>query len=284
MIYVSSSCVKAKRISESVFVLAKKGFKNIELSGGTKPYKELTKDLFDLKKKFDLNYICHNYFPPPQTQFVLNLASLNDEIYDLSYNHLKNAIELSNILGATKFGFHAGFLINLTMDQIGRSIEKQTLFDRKKSVEKFKNACIDLMEFSDTMNIQLYIENNVLSSSNFKNFEMVNPFLFTDYKSLDEVRVDRIKPLVDYAHLKVSSNVLGLDFKKELSELLALTDYIHLSDNNGKADQNKGIQKDSDILSYITPSELRYKVITLEIYDSLDVIIESYNNLQEYLK
>ena len=106
------------------------------------------------------------------------------------------------------------------MDQIGRSIEKQTLFDRKKSVEKFKNACIDLMEFSDTMNIQLYIENNVLSSSNFKNFEMVNPFLFTDYKSLDEVRVDRIKPLVDYAHLKVSSNVLGLDFKKELSVIL----------------------------------------------------------------
>ena len=95
MIYISTSCIKANTIKESIISIAKEGFKNIELSGGTKYYPSYETDLIELKNKFQLNYLIHNYFPPPKKPFVINLASLNDEIYTTSINHCKNAIRLS---------------------------------------------------------------------------------------------------------------------------------------------------------------------------------------------
>ena len=71
MIFVSSSCVKHKSIKESVQDLAKNGFKNIELSGGTKYYENLEKDLLELKYKYNLSYRCHNY-----------LNQMNSLLYD----------------------------------------------------------------------------------------------------------------------------------------------------------------------------------------------------------
>ena len=55
MIYVSSTCIKNKLIKESVEVLANAGFRNIELSGGTKFYTDYEKDLLFLQDKYSLN-------------------------------------------------------------------------------------------------------------------------------------------------------------------------------------------------------------------------------------
>ena len=56
MIYISSSCVKADTIKESILTLVREGFRNIELSGGTKYYDSLIDDLLELKDKFGLYY------------------------------------------------------------------------------------------------------------------------------------------------------------------------------------------------------------------------------------
>ena len=104
MIYISSSCVKHIKIKDAVQDLVNNGFKNIELSGGTEYYNGFEDDLLELKNKYNLNYICHNYFPPPKEHFVLNLASLDDEIYNKTFEHLKNAIELSKKLLQTICG------------------------------------------------------------------------------------------------------------------------------------------------------------------------------------
>ena len=50
MIYVSSSCIKANYIHQSVEMLVSFGFKNIELSGGTQYYDGLMKDLLRLQR------------------------------------------------------------------------------------------------------------------------------------------------------------------------------------------------------------------------------------------
>ena len=98
MIYVSTSCVKSKKIIDSVLKLAQSGFKNIELSGGTEYYDNFENDLINLKKEFDLNYLIHNYFPPPLEHFVLNLASTDKDIYEKSLSHYKRAIQLAEKL------------------------------------------------------------------------------------------------------------------------------------------------------------------------------------------
>ena len=112
MIYVSSSCVRAKKIKDSVLTLVENGFKNIELSGGTHYYDGFDEDLLELKDKYDINYQCHNYFPPPKRHFVINLASPNDEIYEKSKEFIRDSLKLSSKLGSARYGFHGGFFID----------------------------------------------------------------------------------------------------------------------------------------------------------------------------
>jgi len=76
--YVSSACVVHEKIKDSIEELGLNGFKDIELSGGTKYYAGYEDDLIRLKEKYHLNYLVHNYFPPPKEEFILNLASLDE--------------------------------------------------------------------------------------------------------------------------------------------------------------------------------------------------------------
>ena len=66
MIFISSSCIKKEKIKDSVQELAREGFKNIELSGGTNYYEGYDEDLEELKAKFNLKYQIHIYFPAPK--------------------------------------------------------------------------------------------------------------------------------------------------------------------------------------------------------------------------
>jgi sugar phosphate isomerase/epimerase len=279
MIYVSSSCVKHSKISESILALHQNGFSNIEFSGGTRPYPDLKQNILELKNTLNLNLMCHNYFPPPHKDFVLNLASLNHEIFDLSFNHVVNAIELSALIGAEKFAVHAGFLIDIPLHEVGKSIANQQLFDENLAKEKFYDAVKKLLVIANKNKVKLYIENNVVSSTNFKNFGNINPFFICQQKSIEELLTDipGVNILIDVAHLKVSCNALQLNFKEELINSINFTDYIHLSDNDGLSDSNKEIKEDSELFELLKKCNLKNKTYTLEIYSGIEKVKETYN-------
>src|ERR1044072_2172828 len=167
MIYVSSSCVRANTIGDAIRQLVAQGYDHIELSGGTRAYDGMEEDLLELKRTHHLHYLCHNYFPPPPQAFVINLASLDEKTARLSMEHLQRSIDLSKKLGAKKFGFHAGFLMDIPLNELGQSIAKQELFDRAKAHETFISNLRELQQYAG--NLELYIENNVVSSVNLKN-------------------------------------------------------------------------------------------------------------------
>jgi sugar phosphate isomerase/epimerase len=278
MIYVSSACVRNKYIKDSVQELVDAGFKNIELSGGTQLYNELTFDLLELKEKYNLNYICHNYFPPPAVPFVLNLASLDNQIHQKSIEHLESSIKLSEVLGAKKFGFHAGFLINIPLEEIGKSIASRKLFNRAESRNRFIESFRRLQE---STSVELYIENNVLSALNYQNFDEIDPFFMTtslDISShMEEIDFGLI---LDVAHLKVSARTLGTSFEKELNQLLPLSNYVHISDNDGESDSNEPLRKKTEIFELLNKQEWKGKIATLEIYSSIEEIQKSYQLLE----
>lgn len=281
MIYVSSACVRTSSIKESVSLLASNGYKNIELSGGTKFYPGILEDLFSLKEESDLNYLCHNYFPPPIEDFVLNLASLEKDIAEKSLDHCYKAIDWSKKLGSEKFGVHAGFLFNIPIKQVGKKIAKVELFEEKDAYGQFNSNLEKLLAYADD-SVQLYIENNVISAGNFERFEQVDPFFFTSNESLNKISTNAsFKPLIDVAHLKVSCNTLGLNFENQLDQLLAITDYVHISDNDGKNDQNKGLRMESELFRILQDHWQKGKVVTLEVYDGWESLRESYNAVQE---
>jgi sugar phosphate isomerase/epimerase len=283
MIFISSACVKNKKIKDSVKELADNGFTNIELSGGTEYYEGFEDDLLVLKKSYSLNYRCHNYFPPPKNHLVLNLASLNHQTFDASFNHLKEAISLSERLEAKFFGFHAGFFIDIRLSEIGKKLTKVNLFNKDESISKFCDA-FELLQKIDK-NINLYIENNVFSKSNSDAYHGENPFMMTHfkaYKSLKE-KID-FNLLLDVAHLKVSVKTLGLNWKEEFNNMMNHSTYIHISDNDSLHDLNNRLTKKSSLFSMLKGCETKNKDFTLEIYDGIPSILESYEALEEAIE
>ncbi len=283
MIYISSSCVKHKKIKDSVQELVDNGFKNIELSGGTEYYDGFEDDLLELKEQYNLNYMCHNYFPPPKEHFVLNLASLNDDIYEKTFTHLVKAIELSKKLGTKKFGFHAGFYINIEVKEIGKKLTKSNLANINESITKFCIGYKKLKAIAD--NVNLYLENNVYSSTNYDTYNGEIIAMLLSYQDNIELKnkID-FNQLLDVAHLKVSSKTLGLDFEDELKKMIAVSDYIHISDNDALHDLNHKLQEESTLVNLLKKQNLKNKDFTLEIYDDMDAIKETYKILQEVIQ
>ena len=284
MIYVSSCCSKRRKIGAAILELAEHGFQNIELSGGTRYYDKYELDLFELKDKYDLNLLLHNYFPPPKENFALNLASLNDEVYQKTLEHLKKGIDLSKKLGAPKFGFHAGLFIDINYWEFGNRIHKRELYAKDKATMRFCEGYSHLIRYAG--DIEVCIENHVVSHTNANTYRDENPFMLTDYKAYLELRnLMEFKLLLDIGHLKVTSYSLGLSFDEELDKMMPVSDYIHLSDNDGFHDQNEGFCFKSKLLDEVSIRKdcLVDKTITLEVYTGIDDLKESFKLITEII-
>jgi len=282
MIYVSTVCVQRDKVRDSVETLARHGFRNIELSGGTKHYEDYEDDLFGLKEKYNLNYLIHNYFPPPKEDFVLNLASMDEGGYQKTLDHYEAAINLSRKLGADKFGIHAGTFIDVKCAELGKKIGRRKLSGRSKATERFCKAYTLLKEKAE--NVEVYIENHVLSYTNARTYQGHNPLMLTDYNSyLGLKNLIDFKLLLDVGHLKVSANSLNLSLDDELSKMMSESDYVHLSDNDGLHDQHKPFSKDSSLLRKLGSHDLKGKLITLEVCDDINKIIASYELITDLI-
>ena len=212
---------------------------------------------------------------------MLNLASLNNDTYDRSFEHLVNSIELSKKLGSDKFGFHAGFFIDVQLNEVGKKIAKRKLFDRERAEERFCQGFNELKKIAGSL--KLYIENNVLSFSNFNTYEGQNLFMATTKDELLALKKKLdFNILLDVAHLKVSSNSLGLNFDEQFDSIINQTDYIHISDNDGLHDTNDTITKDSSMSRSLMKYNLMSKDITLEIYGDLRESQKTYELLMSF--
>ena len=277
MIYISSNYRKRKKIKDLIIPLYSNGIKNIELTGGTYNYIDLEKDLLKIKNNYRINFLCHNYFPPSQKHFVINLASLNDEIYLKSIDQIKKNIDISKKLNGKKVGLHAGSFIDPDLKELGKAISKKKLFNRKKSIQRFFQAYYELEKYADG-HVKLYVENNVISQENYNiyNGEPIAMLLdLNDYLELKKKFTFNL--LLDVGHLKVNSNVFNFCLQKQLDILINETDYIHISDNNGKLDQHNIIKKNSNILKILQNYNISEKTVTLEMKGDIPDIKHSYN-------
>ena len=163
------------------------------------------------------------------------------------------------------------FIYNAVED--GWTVRK--LFNRNDAIDRFCNTIYELNQISN--GIKIHIENNVYSISNFSNYKN-NPFLFTNYSDLQDLYHNVKFPIIlDIAHLKVSCNTLKLDFKDNFKKLLNISNYIHLSDNDGTHDSKLSLKVNSDLIKILEKFDFNGKIITLEVYEKLNKIKSSYN-------
>ena len=262
-IYISTGGFRSETASEVVAKFIQNGIKNIELSG-TKYASENIAEISKLKDKVKLQI--HNYFPPPKLPFVLNLASSDDKIYKKSFEHINNALETCAKLNCKYYSFHAGFLCDIQVKELGKKILNRDLQERNDCISVFIERVSKISKKAKKLGINLMIENNVLTQNTEKEFKQ-NPFLMCEKDECLKVinkLPENVRLLVDVAHLKISSKTLNFAPEGFLKSCNNIIGGYHLSDNNGLSDTNEKFTEDSWFWPYINKKINYY---TIEVYD-----------------
>jgi len=281
MIYISTGGFRGRTADAVSAELFSAGLKSIELSGGA--YSEtLLSDLQALAQ--DIHFQVHNYFPPPANPFVLNLGSLDKQVGERSVAHVEQALEWCVALGADRYSFHAGFLLDPKVDELGKRIPSRSLFDRDECIEVFVSRVSRLAEIAEKAGVVLMIENNVLSAKNANEFS-ANPLLMCDPQECQKIMgllPDGVKQLIDVAHLKVSANSLNFDASQMFDLCNERISAYHLSDNNGLEDSNKQFGEDAWFWPHLKPNVDYYSV---EVYGCTpDELLQQVNLVQSKLQ
>ena len=65
--------------------------------------------------------------------------------------------------------------------------------------------------------------------------------------------------LLDVAHLKVSVKTLGLNWEEEFNNMMSVSNYIHVSDNDGFYDLNNQLTEQSNLMSMLKEMDTKNK-------------------------
>lgn len=280
-INISTGGFKNNTALEIVDQFILNNIQNIELSGGKyDPFFE--KNILSFSKISNLSF--HNYFPPPEKSFVLNLASSNNKIKERSINHVMRAIDISYSLGIKHYSIHAGFRIDPKVSELGQTVKaKKILIPLKESKEIFYKNLYEIYNYAKKKNVSIYIENNVVTKSNFNTFGE-NPFLLTCQEELEEfikMKPPEVKILIDVAHLKVSSKTLNFDPSFTLKKIKNHISAYHLSDNKGLQDTNDLLSDTSWFWEYLNKDA---DFFTIEVYrQSINSLKDQYNLVNNIL-
>ena len=262
MIYFSTGEYQSMSPATSVAKLISYGQKNIEVSGGAHS-KDHLRQLSQFQGKANISL--HNYFPFTETPFVFNLASSDELISKCSLDMAKDAIELSYILGASIYSFHAGFLVDPKPTQLGQNLGNHKIMNRDEAINLFIERIFLLSKFSENYGIRLLIENNVLTKNNLEAFNQ-NPLLMVNPVEINHIMScmpTNVGLLMDVGHLKVSSNTLGFKLSDAMTTTQKFTKGYHLSDNDGLRDSNDAYTPESWFWPYLVDS---VDYTTVEVY------------------
>ena len=103
-IYISTIAFNSLNIEEAIAIAKNNNFA-LEFSSGI-PFHPKMEDIYT---NCTLRRIPHNYFPAPKMPFVLNLASTNNTIRELSIQHCIQGLKLAKKSNSPFYSAHFGF-------------------------------------------------------------------------------------------------------------------------------------------------------------------------------
>jgi sugar phosphate isomerase/epimerase len=216
-----------------------------------------------------IDCLVHNYFPPVASRLVINLGSGDDGIRAESLAYCKRAIDLAQQVASPFYSVHSAFCVDPNADQLGGA--EQIFLDRvEKSVarDRFYAALEELADHADRAGVILCIENNPCESRNLIQGEnlldlMTSPADFEDFAR--QGALSRIGFLIDVGHVKVSARAEGFAPADLFDVVRERTLMLHLSDNDGLVDQNRGFSADSWFWPYVVSCP-RVAAAVVEVY------------------
>lgn len=267
-IFVSTNCIKnPKNVLKVLYEYQKGGIENVELGS--------VHDFFDIKilKKFDFNFLIHNYFPPPKIPFNFNLASQNEVIRKKSLNLAKNAIDLCCDVESPLYTFHAGFTVD--PPKLGKPLPRIDISDRDNAIEIFVNEVEKIVNYANNRGIKVAVEPNVVQKFNL--IETRNDLcLFAEYLEIEKLfkilKKTSLGLLIDLGHTAVTSHWLKFDKDEFVQKCSKYTSAIHISNNNGLQDQHRSLTQNC------------WAISKLKKFKNIPIILETMNLPIEKIK
>jgi sugar phosphate isomerase/epimerase len=243
------------------------GIDGLELSSGVAVDQDIEAALRDRPRTID--YLVHNYFPPVASRLVINLGSRDEGIRDESIAYCKRAIDLARQVAAPFYSVHSAFCVDPTADELGGA--GQIFLDRAErnvARDRFYAALEELANHADRAGVVLCIENNPCESRNLIDGEnlldlMTSPADFEDFNR--RPALSRIGFLIDVGHVKVSARAEGFAPADFFDAVRERTLMLHLSDNDGLIDQNRGFGADAWFWPYVVSCP-RVAAAVVEVY------------------
>ena len=289
-VYVSTASVKNKVITDSINEILESGFSTIELTGGTNYTNDYFEQLVALKEKFKLNYMVHNYFPPPKKHFVLNLASPVSKSREQSVDFCRQSILLASKLGVDRYTVHAGYAEELVPPSEGEQYFQsadENVVSYDESVNHMYDSVDELVNYAEDHNVLFGLENLFPYGRIKKQPLFSEPDTIFEYLSRFENNSAGL--LMDLGHLLISANYFGFDKDKFLKKLTK--EYpkkilgIHISGNDGVFDTHCQLTKSDWQLNGLKHFKYLDLPVTLESRGlSCKQIVEQVKLVETYLQ
>lgn len=237
-VYASTSCLGIKDVKEVLQAYADAGIVDVEL-GSSHDYCEDLSFLDDFK----FNYLVHNYFPASEVEFIMNPASLNKKIHDMTVEQMKKSIRLCAKLGSPLYTFHPPYLQD--PDNSFRFDRGRPVQDYEESYNKLIETIRFLIDYAKEFNVKLAIENNIVSThdGDVKDFSMLYD-LAEFLRLFKDIDTDEFGMLLDLGHLKVNANLMGFDPDESIDAVKDRVMALHVHDNDGSADTHQVFDED----------------------------------------
>jgi sugar phosphate isomerase/epimerase len=240
--------------------LRKHGLAAIELGAGVK----VGNDLDRLFSEDGVQCFIHNYFPPPASSFVLNLASADESVRNRSADLVRAALELSARLGAPFYSVHGGFITDpVGFDGIGFVFPAPASKDEARhAMERFVDTLRGLLKNAAACGVKILIENNVCVQA------AVGKLLLQESDGFAELFAALPDPnlgmLLDTGHLNVSARTLGFDRGLFVDRVQPYVRAFHVHDNDGTADTHDVVAQGSWVLDVLRRPGFRGVPLVIE--------------------
>lgn len=251
-LWMSSGAFQTRDVAGVLAGARANGVTGVELSSGLAYSPDLLTTVRAAHDVGDLRFLVHNYFPPPEQPFVLNVAAEGEGLRQ-TRALCSRALHLAKDVGAPFYSIHAGFAATLRAEQLGRPAEQAKALsaadiDREGGRARMVETVRAVADEAADLGLRLLIENNVISPVYLEQMP-INPLLLTQADEctafFEEVARANVGLLLDVAHVKVSATAQGFDPHRFIETVADWVGCLHLSDNDGREDTNQPVRTDS---------------------------------------
>jgi|TARA_Y100000294_G_C8566245_1_gene340945 sugar phosphate isomerase/epimerase len=283
-IFVSTTFAKDNsKISDVLLMCKKANILNVEL-GSNHLYE---KNFIKIVNQFDFCFMVHNYFPIPKKSFIVNIASFNKYIRNLSIKHIKRAILFCKETNSKLYTFHPGFVGDPSRASKNK---KHYDFIWKKNREKknyklafgnMLNSLKKIVNFAKKNKVKVAIETEGCSKKKDNFGLMQEP---EEYRKLFKYFTPEDLGInLNVGHLNLASKAFKFSKMKFVNDIENYIVAIELSHNNGIEDEHLPIKKKAWYWTILkrskfvtTPKILEYRNCKIDkIKKSIELLIKN---------